>query len=203
MRNNYRVLVCCLLSIFAFSACNNVQEKQQTQNENQTSTTEISDLSIYQLSSTWKTQDDENIQFADLKGNVLVVVMIYTSCKAACPRLVADMKAIAQKVPTSETPLKYVLISIDPKNDTPARLKSFAKENGMEDDHWLFLTGTEADVREFANVVAVKYSEISPIDFSHSNIISVFNTSGELVHQMEGLAVDNTETVKAIKHLVE
>ncbi|HMR16634.1 MAG TPA: SCO family protein, partial [Mariniflexile sp.] len=36
------------------------------------------------------------------------------------------------------------------------------------------------------------------IDFSHSNIISVFNPQGELVHQQEGLGVNNETTVHTI-----
>ena len=44
----------------------------------------------------------------------------------------------------------------------------------------------------------VKYKQISPMDFSHSNIISVFNTKGELIHQQEGLSVNNKETIKTI-----
>ncbi len=39
------------------------------------------------------------------------------------------------------------------------------------------------------------------MDFSHSNIISVFNTGGELIHQQEGLGVDNKETIQTILDL--
>ena len=59
---------------------------------------EISSASIFNLSSLWKTQNNQEIELKDLKGDVLVVVMIYTSCKAACPRLVADMRNIHAKV---------------------------------------------------------------------------------------------------------
>ena len=41
----------------------------------------ISDMSIYNLPSTWTTQDGKDIQLKDLQGDVLVMVMIYTSCK--------------------------------------------------------------------------------------------------------------------------
>jgi len=93
------------------------------------------------------------------------------------------------------------LISIDPVTDTPVRLKKFAIENGMDTEKWLFLRGSEADTREFAAVLAVNYKKISPMDFSHSNIISVFNQKGELMHQKEGLGVNNVETVEKIIEL--
>lgn len=162
----------------------------------------ISDESIFNLTSKWHTEEGKEIQLENLKGKTLVIVMIYTTCKAACPRLVADMRNIEAKIPKKNIKdLSFVLVSIDPKTDTPERLKAFAKENFMDDEHWTFLQGTESSVREFANVLAVKYKQISPIDFSHSNIISVFNSGGELIHQQEGLGVDNKETIKAILEL--
>ena len=162
----------------------------------------ISDESIFNLTSKWNTEEDNVIQLEDLKGKTLVMVMIYTTCKAACPRLVADMRNIETKIPKENIKdLQFVLVSIDPKNDTPGRLKAFAKENFMDDNHWTFLQGTESTVREFANVLAVKYKQITPLDFSHSNIISVFNSAGELKHQQEGLGVDNKETIKTILDL--
>ncbi|SEA65636.1 SCO family protein [Bizionia paragorgiae] len=160
---------------------------------------EISEESIFNLTSTWRNEEGEEFQLKALKGKTLVMVMIYTSCKAACPRLVADMRNIEAQIPKDKLKnIDFVLVSIDPEVDTPERLKDFAIENQMDDSHWTFLQGTVGGVREFANVLSVKYKEISPIDFSHSNIISVFNAEGELMHQQEGLGVNNKETIASI-----
>lgn len=165
----------------------------------ETKNNSISQESIYNLTSKWKTQDNKTIELKDLKGKVTVMVMIYTSCKAACPRLVADMRDIESKMPKDKlSDLNFVLVSIDPEVDTPKRLKAFAKANFMDAPHWTFLQGTKSTVQEFANVLAVKYKQIAPMDFSHSNIISVFNKEGELLHQQEGLGVNNKETVDKI-----
>lgn len=166
-------------------------------------TTEISDSSIFNLTSTWTNQNGEDLQLEDLKGDVLVMVMIYTSCKAACPRLVADMRNIAERLPKdSKQDLKMVFVSIDPKTDTPDRLKAFAEENFMDKEPWVFLRSSEDNTREFAAVMAVNYKKISPLDFSHSNIISVFNKKGEMVFQQEGLGVNSDATIKHIEQAV-
>ena len=169
--------------------------------------TEISDLSIYNLPDTWTTQNGNQVQWKDFQGNVLVVVMIYTSCKAACPILIADMREIRKTVEASEAPhkekVKYILVSIDPKVDTPEHLKKFAQESHMDDDQWVFLRSDEEKTREFAAVLAVNYKQISPVDFSHSNIISVFNTKGELAAQQEGLGIDRSSIVQQIKEQLE
>ena len=170
-----------------------------TQTKKVASTNEISEESIFNLTTKWNTEEGNVIQLKELKGKTLVMVMIYTTCKAACPRLVADMRNIEKKIPeANKANVQYVLISIDPETDTPKRLKAFAIENKMDGKQWTFLQGDISSVREFANVLAVKYKEISPMDFSHSNIISVFNHEGELVHQQEGLGVDNKETIAKI-----
>lgn len=159
----------------------------------------ISDLSIYNLPSKWTNQDGKNIEMKDLKGKVLVMVMIYTSCKAACPRLVADMRNIESRLPEDvKENAQLVLVSIDPEVDTPKRLKSFSIENKMNGNQWVFLRSTEENTREFAAVLAVNYKKVTPIDFSHSNIISVFNAEGELVFQQEGLGVNSDATINKI-----
>lgn len=195
------------VSLVAIS-CNETSEKEQNAAEantvENTENREISDMSIYNLPSHWTTQDGNEIELKDLQGKVLAMVMIYTSCQAACPRLVADMRNIEKQIPEDKMEdVQFVFVSIDPKTDTPERLTAFAKENDMEEDKWLFLRGTEEDTREFAAVLAVNYKKISPMDFSHSNIISVFDKGGELAHQQEGLGVDNKETVQAIIDLAD
>ncbi len=195
------------LLVVLFTGCGSGEENQQEDLQEKmiasgsvtTEDRELPDLSVYHLPATWTTQNGEDIQLEDLRGNVLVMVMIYTSCKAACPRLVADMRGIEKQVTKKDLDkVKFIMVSIDPETDTPQRLKEFSKENLMEDDHWLFLRGTPEATREFAAVLAVSYKKISPIDFSHSNIISVFDEDGVLVHQQEGLGVNNKSTVAAI-----
>jgi protein SCO1/2 len=184
---------------FVLLGCNNVSEHTKNEKPQTVVDTSFSDESIFNLSGNWNTQNNDTIVLSDLKGKVLVMVMIYTSCKAACPRLVADMRDIESKMPREKLPgINFVLVSIDPINDNPERLKAFAIANEMDAKHWTFLQGTKTSVQEFANVLAVKYKQIAPMDFSHSNIISVFNRKGELIHQQEGLGVNNKETVSKI-----
>lgn len=164
----------------------------------------ISDLSIYNLPSKWTNQNGQNLEMKDLKGKVLVMVMIYTSCKAACPRIVADMRNIESRLSENIKPdVKFLLVSIDPEVDTPARLKEFAIANKMDGEQWEFLRFTEENTREFAAVLAVNYKKIAPLDFSHSNIISVFNAEGELTFQQEGLGVNSEATIKKITEEAE
>ena len=173
-------LILILFSAILFLSCSQKQEDKSVDQEKTTG-------SIFVLDSKWQNQDGQELQLKDLKGKNLVVVMIFTSCKTACPILVADMRKIASKIePKKLKETTMLLISIDPENDTPKVLKAYAKEQKMEGEPWMFLRSDKESVRELANVLAVKYKKISPIVFSHSNIITVFNKNGEMVNQVEG-----------------
>lgn len=190
--NKSCLLIVCFLSILFYSCNNKAETKSKIDSP-------ITELSIYNLPSKWTDQNGKNLEMKDLKGKVLVMVMIYTSCKAACPRLVADMRNIEQRIPEKvKDNVQFVMVSIDPEVDTPQRLKAFAIENKMDGDQWLFLRSTEENTREFAAVLAVNYKKIAPLDFSHSNIISVFNAEGELAYQQEGLGVNSDQTINKI-----
>lgn len=189
-----KYLFLVVLPLLLFSACK----------ENKKVSATLPSDSIFNLSSTWKNQNGESLQLKDLQNKTLVVVMIYTSCKSACPILVSKMKNIESKISRKDIDkVSLVLISIDPKTDTPERLKEFARNNAMDTPQWIFLTSSEGATQEFANVLSMKYKKISPIEFSHSNIISVFSPDGQLVSQEEGnIDVEKvvstvTQTVKA------
>lgn len=195
-----KTIIAVFILLLSLQSCKESDKKKDSAPVNK----EISDLSIYNLPSKWTTQYGKDIELKSLRGNVLVMVMIYTSCKAACPRLVADMRDIESKLDKkNKQHVKLILVSIDPKTDTPEKLKDFAIANKMNQDPWLFLRSSEENTREFAAVLAVNYKQISPIDFSHSNIISVFNPDGELIFQQEGLGVNNDKTITTINQEAE
>src|SRR5690606_18980410 len=89
------------VSLIAISCNQNTKNTESVTLEN-TESAKISDMSIYNLPSHWTTQDGDDIELKDLQGKVLAMVMIYTSCQAACPRLVADMRNIEKQIPTNK-----------------------------------------------------------------------------------------------------
>ena len=184
-----------LFSVLTILSCKENTEQTAQNKENANS-------SIFLLDFKWQNQDAEELQLKDLKGKNLVMVMIFTSCRTACPILVADMKKVHDKIEKNKLKdTSLVLISIDPTNDTPEVLKKFAAERNMDSEPWIFLRSDEESTREFANVLAVKYKKISPIEFSHSNIISVFNRNGELVSQEEGSGINSDAVAKTVNEL--
>ncbi len=158
--------------------------------------------SVYDLASDWRTQEGNTLNLEELKGKVRIVAMGYTSCQYACPRIIADLDRIEgelKKQGVSAEDVMLSFISIDPENDTPARLKKLEGEYQFDPRRWLLLTGDEDGVLELAVALGMKYRKTSAMDFAHSNIISVLDPQGQIVYQTPEIGADISEAMEAIR----
>jgi protein SCO1/2 len=94
------------------------------------------------------THEGKPVRFFDdvIKGKVVVINFIYTSCPDACPLETARLREV-QKILGDRVGRDVFMysITIDPKVDTPEVLKHYA-EKFQVGPGWLFLTGKEADI---------------------------------------------------------
>ncbi|MGB0774965.1 MAG: SCO family protein, partial [Akkermansiaceae bacterium] len=160
---------------------------------------EVSEDSIYQLDATWKDDTGSERKLKSLGGKIQVITMGYSTCKFACPKLLADMRAIEAGLPKAvRSKIHFTFVSIDPETDTPARLSEYRKENKINASRWTLLTGETSSVQELAVVLGIQYRKTTGTDFAHSNLISVLNAQGEVIHRQEGLTADPAATIQAI-----
>ena len=156
--------------------------------------------SLYVLDQRWTDQAGDVIQLADLAGRPRVVAMAYTSCAYACPRIIAEMKQIEAALADAdpERAPGFVLFSIDPARDTPARLADFAEQTGLDPARWTLLTGPDEQVLELSVLLGVKYRATVSGDFAHSNLVTVLDGAGVVRAKIEGLDTDLTPAVEAL-----
>lgn len=130
------------------------------------------------------TQDGKTVHFYDdlIKGKIVAVAFIYTTCQYACPLETARMAQVQKKLGDRVgNDIFFYSISIDPEHDTPEVLKAY-----MEKFHvgpgWTFLTGKKEDIDFLQKRLGV-YSDPS------------INADGHLPH----LLIGNDETNQWIR----
>lgn len=84
------------------------------------------------------------VNLSAMRGSVTVYDFIFTRCSGTCPIMTNNMRALTQKV-DKDAPVRFVSISVDPVNDTPAVLAEYAKR-ARNDPRWTFLTGEKATI---------------------------------------------------------
>lgn len=82
-----------------------------------------------------------------LDDRVVVLNVMYTSCKGACPITTKMLNTVRQKIgPRFGRDIFFVSISNNPEKDTPDVLADFAKKQDALDKGWMFLTGNKTNV---------------------------------------------------------
>lgn len=93
-------------------------------------------------------QDGKTVRFYDdlIKDKVVVINFIYTHCGDTCPAQTASLRQVYKLLADRMgKDIFFYSISIDPKHDTPKKLKEYA-ESFKTGAGWFFLTGKKEDV---------------------------------------------------------
>jgi protein SCO1 len=158
----------------------------------------FSQSSIYQSDVTFTDDAGKAVTLGSLRGRPVVLTMFFASCGYACPLLLTDMQAIRSKLPAEiRDQSAFVLVSFDTVRDTPAALAQFRGQRQL-DAQWTLLHGDDGAVRELAALLGVKFKREADGMFAHSNLITILNSAGEVVHQRTGLKGGLNEAVQAL-----
>ena len=156
--------------------------------------------SLYQLPSVWTTDAGSRLKLEQLKGGPRVLAMMFTHCPSLCPTLVRDLKALDAAMPAkTRATTEYVLVTIDPDHDDAAALHDFRARMGLDPKRFLLLRGNAHDTQELAAVLGFNYGKGDGRNYTHSNLVTVLDGQGEIVHQQIGLGEDLSRTVSTIQ----
>jgi len=95
-------------------------------------------------------QDGHLTTVADFTNHVWVADIVFTRCAGPCPRMTGQMRAFQNLLPP-EDPARFVTLTTDPDNDTPAVLKKYGERFNAEFRRWTFLTGTKQEIAALAS----------------------------------------------------
>ncbi len=163
----------------------------------------FSQASLYQLDVTFTDDTGKTFALGELRGRPVVLDMFFASCGYACPLTVTHMLAIQGRLPAElRAKALFVLVSFDVVRDTPAALAQYRAQRGL-DGQWVLLHGTDDAVRELAALLGVKFKQEADGAFSHSNLLTILNREGEIVHQRQGLKGGLDEAAAALAKVAQ
>jgi protein SCO1/2 len=116
-------------------------------------------------------QNGRTVQFhRDLiKGKLVAMNFIFTSCTTVCTPMGANFAAL-QKLLGDRNDVTLISVSIDPGNDTPARLKAWSARFHAKPG-WTLVTGVPSDLERLVKALGV-YSGSA---FDHSPVAIIGN----------------------------
>jgi len=156
--------------------------------------------SLYDLRDEWTDQSGRVTRLGTMpRRQFTVVTMLYTNCTVSCPRILVDLKRIEAGLSERQRKdVRFVIASIDPARDTPARLSAWAQDVRLDTARFTLITAPDATVRELAAALRVRYVAEPNGEFGHSNRIVVLDADGAIIHWQSGLGAGADETIAVL-----
>jgi protein SCO1 len=114
----------------------------------------------------------------DFGGRPILVFFGYTYCPDVCPTTLSLMSAALERLGPDAKRLTPVMITVDPKRDTPETLKVYLASFGPD---FVGLTGTEQEIAAAAKAYKVYYQPVNTETgelLNHSSIIYLMDGKG-------------------------
>lgn len=94
-------------------------------------------------------QDSVVITEQIASGKISVVDFFFSTCTTICPKMSNQLMRV-QSTCGNEGDLVILSFTVDPQNDSPSRLKQYAKEHNAKPGTWYFLTGEKDSIYRLA-----------------------------------------------------
>ncbi|MGH7911241.1 MAG: redoxin family protein, partial [Candidatus Dormibacteraceae bacterium] len=124
-----------------------------------------------------ETQDGRPFTNASMAGKTVILAAFETTCHETCPLYTGLFLQLARKLPRN---VMLVEASINPWDDTPAALRSYAAQTGAD---WTLVTGSLAQMGAFWKPFGV---QLSASDV-HSSTLMVIDEHGYVRHTYQGI----------------
>lgn len=139
----------------------------------------------------------------DLRGKVVLVAFIYTSCKDVCLAETAKMATIQKRLGKDfGSRVHFVSITLDPEVDKGDALLAYGRRYGARPEGWTFLTGTPEQVRDVARRYGVAFRKTASREVEHNTLATIIDPQGHLRVQYLGVAFDPQEMLRDIRGLL-
>jgi protein SCO1 len=143
----------------------------------------------------WTDEHGELVRFSKWRGSPLVVSMFFRSCTERCPLTVEKLRRIEAAFAKKNRTAQFVLVTLDPKSDTPSRLLAFKEGEHLSEGSFHLLNGGDAETRALGRLLGVHPSAIDEAHIDHEVRIAVFDAKGILMRSFAGWGFDDADAV--------
>jgi len=145
----------------------------------------------------------KTIALSTLRGKPLLISLIYTSCYHICPTLTSNLEKnvdIAREA-LGDDSFSVLTVGFDTPNDTPDRMRLFAKQRNIDINDWHFVSVSAATMKDLANDVGFSYFSTAK-GFDHMIQATLVDAEGKIYRQIYGMAPEPPALVEPLKEIL-
>lgn len=128
-------------------------------------------------------QDGRALTLGRFRGAPVVVSFVYTRCPLpwACPATIGKLARVGALSPAP----RFLLVTVDPANDTPEVLRDYSRQVDMRSGRWTFATGDPAEIAAVAQHAGALF-ERDGTSITHSLLVLTIGPDGAVLGRHEG-----------------
>ena len=88
-------------------------------------------------------------------GCQVLLTMAYTTCTRTCPMTVRLLKEIEKQISPSRQCTAVIIVSLDPRGDTPENISEFKSRYGITSPDWHYLRASAKTTSELSKFLGV------------------------------------------------
>lgn len=120
------------------------------------------------------------VSLASMRGKAVLVTFVYTHCPDVCPLIVSNLAAAQRGLGKQAAKLKILAVTVDPRRDTPAAIRTFLQTRGAI-GRMDYLLGNNAQLRRTWKAWDVGVSTgRNRLTTGHTSIIYGITASGRM-----------------------
>ena len=124
-------------------------------------------------------QENQRFDSSTLRGKVVVLNFIYTTCTDICPIFTANMAQLQRALNDRYSgEIFFISITTDPEIDSPKVLKAYAQRYGADFRNWAFLSGSEAELGRVWNAFGIRVVRKGRGLVQHGSLTTVIDRQG-------------------------
>ncbi len=142
-------------------------------------------------------------RLSDAGGRPLVVSLVFTACAESCPILIEHL---AEAVEAAQDALgadsfSVITVGFDPEQDSPQRMRAYARSHGIDLPNWRFLSGAPETIDTL--IEELGYLRLSsPRGFDHVAQTSIVDSERRIFAHVYGDSFPVPALVEPLKALL-
>lgn len=130
-------------------------------------------------------QDSNSFTSESLKGKIYVTNFFFVTCTSICPIMTSEMFRVQQAF-ENDSSVNLLSLTVNPENDTPSILNSYAVKNRVNSKVWNLLTGPKVYLYNLAK------------EGFKMNALEDTANVGEFIHSDKFLLIDKIGVIRGI-----
>ncbi len=148
-------------------------------------------------------QNGAGVRLSEYRGKPLIVSFVYTACSDVCPTSTRYLMQSVREARKALGPGRFnvVTLGFDQPSDTPEALAAFARQNGIRDPGWKFLSSDKNTMKALTRDLGFTYfPQAGGLD--HISQVSIVDPAGVLYRQLYGDSFELPLLVEPLKELL-